>query len=99
MKRIDKFLSKLGLVRKSRHESIVAGHVEFTRTLGEAAKAAGVEVLIDDQYLENAWSDSDIFVLGSRNIIRDCQLVGATLRVGPNCQFNVISGLLAFPKP
>ena len=99
MKRIDKFLSKLGLVRKSRHESIISGHVEFTRTLGEAAKAAGVEVLQDDQYLENAWIDSDLFVLGSRNVIRDCQLEGATLRVGPNCQFNLISGLRAFPKP
>jgi len=98
MKMIDKLLSKIGLVRKSRHESIVDGHVQFTRTLGEAAKVAGVEVVLDNQYLENAWLHSDLFVLGNRNVIRDCNLEGGALRVAPGTQLNIISGLHAFPR-
>ncbi|WP_242176566.1 hypothetical protein [Pseudomonas sp. MONT-RG-20F-20-E-7-02] len=97
MKKIDKLLSAIGLVRKSEHESIVESHKDFTRLLGNAAKDAGVLVLLDNQSLRGVEIDSDIFVLGSRNYIHDCFIAGGSFRCSPSAQFNMFQNNTFIP--
>lgn len=96
MKTIDKLLSAIGLVRKSEHESIVESHKDFTRLLGNAAKEAGVLVLLDNQSLRGVEIDSDLFVLGSRNYISGCFITGGSIRCSPSAQFNFLQNNTLF---
>lgn len=67
------------------------------RKLGQAAKDAGAVVLLDDEQLTGLTLDSDVFILGQRNVIRDCDVYG-TINAAPRCMFNMIMGVRHFPK-
>lgn len=94
---IDKVLRKFGLVRYSAHQAALEGNDNFMRKLGEAAKKAGVTVCLDDDRLEGLTLDSDVFILGQRNVLRDCDVQG-TINVAPRCTHNVLIGIRILPK-
>ena len=94
---IDKVLLKFGLVRYSAHKAALEGNDKFMRKLGEAAKKAGVTVCLDDDRLEGLTLDSDVFILGQRNVLRDCDVQGS-INVAPRCINNVLMRIRHLPK-
>lgn len=98
MKAIDRILGAFGLVRKSRHETIVSGHRSFCRALGTAAKEKGVQVVIDDERLIGVEMDTDVFVLGCRNVIGECDFIGTGVFAAPACGENLMYNNRFFPR-
>lgn len=98
MKRfLDKILDYLGLVRKSYHTAAMEGNDKFLRKLGQAAKEAGVTVVMDNDLITGATLDSDVFILGSRNVLRDCTIRGSFM-AAQTCRDNAIIGCRVLGK-
>lgn len=91
MKLVDKILSKIGLMRKSEHEIIQNSWKYYTEQLGKAAKEKAVNVLFDDSSLVGIKIDTDVFVLGSRNYIHDCDFTSSRVLISPKTVNNYLS--------
>lgn len=91
MKLVDKLLSKIGLMRKSEHEVIQDSWKYYTEQLGKAAKEKGVNVLFDDSSLIGIKIDTDVFVLGSRNYIHNCDFTSGKVLISPKTTNNFLS--------
>lgn len=88
--KIDKWLDKIGLVRKSVYDSTQEGWKLYTKELGKAAKEKGVSVLFDDSKLVNIDIDTDIFVLGSGNYIDNCNFKSSKVLCSPVAKNNFL---------
>lgn len=86
--KIDKWLDKIGLVRKSVYDSTQDSWKHYTQELGKAAKEKGVSVLFDDSSLVDIQIDTDVFVLGSRNYIDNCDFTSAQVLCAPHTTDN-----------
>lgn len=91
MKLVDKLLSKIGLMRKSKHEVVQDNWKYYTEQLGKAAKEKGVSVLFDDSSLVGIEIDTDVFVLGSRNYIHDCDFTSGRVLISPKTVDNYLN--------
>ena len=90
MKLVDKILSKIGLMRKSEHEVVQDSWKYYTEQLGKAAKEKGVNVLFDDSSLVGIKIDTDVFVLGSRNYIHNCDFTSSRVLISPKTTHNYL---------
>lgn len=97
MKLMSCALKKLKLVRQEEHNAKIKANHEFTIMLGNAVKAAGVSVVLNDQFVRDVAFDNDLFVIGSRNNISNVILFGSALRLGPQSESNMISNLRVAP--
>lgn len=91
MKLVDKLLSIIGLMRKSEHEVIQDSWKYYTEQLGKAAKDKGVNVLFDDSSLVGIKIDTDVFVLGSRNYIHNCDFTSGRILISPKTVNNYLN--------
>lgn len=91
MKLVDKLLSKIGLMRKSEHEIIQESWKYYTEQLGKATKEKGVNVLFDDSSLIGIKIDTDVFVLGSRNYIHNCDFTSSRILISPKTVNNYLN--------
>lgn len=97
MKLMSWVLRKLKLVRQAEHDAKIKANHDFTIMLGNAAKAAGVRVVLNDQCVQDVAFDTDLFVIGSRNNISNVILFGSAIRLGPQSESNMISNLRVEP--
>lgn len=88
---LDTYLPKIGLVRHTVYQQTNDSWKVYTAKLGEAAKDKGVKVVFDNESLQNIMIDSDLFILGSRNYIGNCDFTGSTVNVAPQCEMNYLS--------
>lgn len=88
MKLVDRLLAKMGLVRTSVHQAKMDGYRDFMRLLAAAAKEKGVRVMLDGEKLCDVEIDTDVFVVGTFNVIAGCDFTSATVKVAPRCENN-----------
>lgn len=88
MKHIDKWLGKIGLVRKQNHCSAIAKKDQeitafgsLINSLGLAAKSAGVPVFMTGEISRGETFEQDVFVLGDRVEIIYPTLIGCSLKI------------------
>lgn len=91
MKLVDKLLSVIGLMRKSKHEAAQDSWKYYTEQLGKAAKEKGVNVVFDESSLVGIKIDTDVFILGSRNYIHNCDFTSAKILIAPKTMNNFLS--------
>lgn len=87
---LDMVLGKLGLIRKTVVDSLVKDWEEYTKELGKAAQDKGVCVLIDNTLLKPRPIQGDVFVVGSKNTVSYCQVIGGSVKESPSAKDNTI---------
>lgn len=80
----DKILIKLGLVRESVHKSKMESWETYSHCLGVAAKEKGVKVVFNDTTLDGVLIDTDLFILGKNNVIKNCTLTSCITAFAPS---------------
>ena len=91
MKFMNWALKKLNLVRKSEHDAKIKANHDFIVLIGNAAKEAGVNVILNRENIQHVVFDSDLFLIGSNNYIGDIDVIGSKLHAAPQSCFNMIS--------
>ena len=69
---VDKLLSRMGLVRIKKHNSVIAGWEWYTKELAATAKTKGVCVLFDGEKLQHQKVEGPVFLQGKMIEVNAC---------------------------